>query len=431
MKRLPTQAFTLITLLFLISSCHSTSNNKSDFYSKMNKIASDEPEPFSGKSETISFYKAVLDIEKGSGIGTNFRGYVQLEDGSYYWGKLQIPENYDFSKDVHHVLNDYGYKTPEKNKGLFADNSQSVSRYHLGATLNHLSFNTFYDFWVQTAEMTIKIKWEVFDTHTDSVVYSFNSTAYAYESEAKGNAGEKLRTLFRKSFRNSVKELIAQDEWISIMSATTTKRVQKSYEETLTVPVSSKHKDYSLPEDTEELFTAVVIIQTETSHGSGVILSPEGYVLTAAHVIGEEDTVSVLLDDGFELEGKVVRKNPAKDLALIKIPGKNFKTLQLVKNPESVGADVYSIGAPLSLDLSYSVTKGILSGYRVNNGNNYIQTDANLNPGNSGGPLLTQEGFLIGIVSWKISLPDFEGLAFAVDLKNLEKDLFIQLVEES
>jgi len=74
-------------------------------------------------------------------------------------------------------------------------------------------------------------------------------------------------------------------------------------------------------------------------------------------------------------------------------------------------------------ELAFSVTKGIISGIREWRGRHYLQTDTALNPGNSGGPLLSVDGKIIGIVSWKIAAPGFEGLAFVVPIHALEEKL--------
>ena len=133
------------------------------------------------------------------------------------------------------------------------------------------------------------------------------------------------------------------------------------------------------------------------------------------------------MKSGIELEADVVRIDEAQDIALIKVDGKGYP--YLVPETEMVpvvGTEIYAIGAPFSESLAFSVTKGVISGLRESEGISYIQTDASLNPGNSGGPLLTSTGKIIGIVSWKISAPGFEGLSFGVPITSIESRLGIE-----
>ena len=86
-------------------------------------------------------------------------------------------------------------------------------------------------------------------------------------------------------------------------------------------------------------------------------------------------------------------------------------------NPER-GTDLFAVGHPLGEGLSFSVSRGIVSGFREMDGVRFIQTDASLNPGNSGGPLLDMNGHLVAIVVWKAVGADLEGLGFGVPIQD-------------
>jgi serine protease Do len=88
---------------------------------------------------------------------------------------------------------------------------------------------------------------------------------------------------------------------------------------------------------------------------------------------------------------------------------------------------VYAVGAPAGEEFAFSVSKGIVSGIRDLNGFSYVQTDASLNPGNSGGPLLDTQGNIVGIVSWKIVASGFEGLSFGVPPSAITRRLAIEV----
>ncbi|MBL8615059.1 MAG: trypsin-like peptidase domain-containing protein [Deltaproteobacteria bacterium] len=170
----------------------------------------------------------------------------------------------------------------------------------------------------------------------------------------------------------------------------------------------------SLPGQTEDAKKTVVTVITPNGNGTAVVTSSEGIAVTAAHVLGLYDTVMVRMSHGMELEAKVVARDEAKDLALIDIAGGGHPCARVAKTPATLGADVYAIGAPLGTELAFSISKGIISGYPALERGSFLQTDAALNPGNSGGPLFGADGQVQGIVSWKVAGKAAEGIAFAV-----------------
>ncbi|WP_336946998.1 Do family serine endopeptidase [Asaia sp. HN010] len=135
--------------------------------------------------------------------------------------------------------------------------------------------------------------------------------------------------------------------------------------------------------------------------GSGFIISPDGYIVTNNHVIKDADKVSVTLQDGTVLPAKIVGRDSRTDLGVIKIEGKTpFPTVSFGDSDKArVGDRVLAIGNPFGL--SGTVTSGIVSsrGRDINHGlyDDYIQTDASINRGNSGGPLFDLDGQVIGI----------------------------------
>jgi S1-C subfamily serine protease len=130
----------------------------------------------------------------------------------------------------------------------------------------------------------------------------------------------------------------------------------------------------------------VVTIETADGHGSGCLISADGYLITNAHVVGEEATVKVHLADGLEVKGKVVRVNTEMDLALVKIDVDGLTGFQLPTAASAeLGADVFAIGTPADKELGQSITKGIISGRRKIEGHAFLQTDVSINGGNSGG----------------------------------------------
>jgi len=138
----------------------------------------------------------------------------------------------------------------------------------------------------------------------------------------------------------------------------------------------------------------------ESSLGSGVVVSGNGYILTNHHVIAGADDIVVELKDGRVSKASVVGTDPDTDIAVLKIELNNLPKLILTTSPGRVGDLVFAIGNPFGV--GQTVTMGILSATGRNqvgvaNYENFIQTDAAINPGNSGGALINVRGELIGI----------------------------------
>jgi S1-C subfamily serine protease len=166
-----------------------------------------------------------------------------------------------------------------------------------------------------------------------------------------------------------------------------------------------------------EASKSVVTIIRKDSHGSGSIISPDGYILTNAHVCGSDSILKIRFKNGDETDAKLVRMNVDEDLALLKFDNKN-KIDGLVMafgiSEVAVADEIYVIGTPADLSLNQSISRGLISGDRIIKNKKLYQTDAAINGGNSGGAMLDANGILIGIPSSKIKGTGLEGLGFAI-----------------
>ena len=142
--------------------------------------------------------------------------------------------------------------------------------------------------------------------------------------------------------------------------------------------------------------------EPSSSLGSGVLVSPEGIILTNHHVISDADDIDIALSDGRKVKAKIIGSDPETDIAVLKIEAKQLPTPITLGKIESVhvGDVVLAIGNPFGV--GQTVTSGIVSAMGrdhvgINTFENFIQTDAAINPGNSGGALIDTRGNLIGI----------------------------------
>jgi S1-C subfamily serine protease len=173
-------------------------------------------------------------------------------------------------------------------------------------------------------------------------------------------------------------------------------------------------------------------IQQQRGQGSGFITRSDGVVLTNAHVVEGTSVVGVTLPDGRSFEGKVLGADPLTDVAVVKVVGSRLPVAPL-GNSESVrpGQWAIAIGNPLGLD--NTVTAGIISAIERTNAVGegqrvpYIQTDAAVNPGNSGGPLINDRGQVIGINTAIRQAPG-AGLSFAIPI-NVARQIAAQILD--
>jgi len=174
----------------------------------------------------------------------------------------------------------------------------------------------------------------------------------------------------------------------------------------------------------------------EQGLGSGVIVSPEGYILTANHVVEGADSVKVALQSGeLKLDAKVIGTDPMTDVALLKIESKQLLAAITIADSDKleVGDLVLAVGNPFAV--GQTVTMGIISGlgrggFGISGYEDFIQTDAAINPGNSGGALVDAQGRLVGINTAILSRSGgSQGVGFAVPA-NIARFVMERLIKE-
>tara|TARA_B110000196_G_scaffold194972_1_gene166972 strand:+ start:256 stop:1287 length:1032 start_codon:yes stop_codon:yes gene_type:complete len=167
--------------------------------------------------------------------------------------------------------------------------------------------------------------------------------------------------------------------------------------------------------------------------GSGLIISDNGYIVTNAHVIEQADEIAVSLSNGETINAEIIGTDPKTDIALIKIEQKDLIAANLGDSDQvRVGQFVIAAGNPFGL--SASITSGIVSAKgRSNVGiadyEDFIQTDASINQGNSGGPLVNLDAEVIGINTAMLGRNGNIGIGFAIPI-NLVKDIVSDLIDD-
>ncbi|HET7266651.1 MAG TPA: trypsin-like peptidase domain-containing protein [Oleiagrimonas sp.] len=170
--------------------------------------------------------------------------------------------------------------------------------------------------------------------------------------------------------------------------------------------------------------TGPAYTRREQSLGSGVIVSPKGYVLTNNHVIAGAQDIQILLYDGRVARAQVVGADPDTDLAVLKLDVGDLPAIQIATSKPRVGDVVLAIGNPLGI--GQTVTMGIVSAISRQlssaNPENFIQTDAAINVGNSGGALVNTQGRLVGINTALLGhASGAEGIGFAIPMDTAQR----------
>ena len=186
---------------------------------------------------------------------------------------------------------------------------------------------------------------------------------------------------------------------------------QSSFQQQISEIKASASSDFSGILD--NAIKGVVTIKTNVAQGTGFIITNDGYVVTNAHILSGGSYANLYTYDNSKYSAELVGYDTNIDIAILKISGSFNKLTLGNSNDVKVGEKVIAIGNPLGL--SFSATEGIVSAVDrvgINNLPAYIQTDAALNPGNSGGPLIDTSGEVIGINNFKAT---GENIGFALE----------------
>jgi len=232
-------------------------------------------------------------------------------------------------------------------------------------------------------------------------------------------------------------QLITSNYEANKLSTETGKNVEKQTAKTINNVVKSVVGISKLQQGGSSIF--LDNSEEKLGLGSGIILTDNGYILTNQHVAGNKySNCYVTLENGGVYSGSVIWADSNIDLAIVKIMASNLDYIKIGDSDNlSLAEEVYAIGNPIGIEFQRTVTKGIISGINrtikieEDEQGSYmedlIQTDATINEGNSGGPLVNTNGELIGINTVKIT--NAEGIGFAVPI-NIVKPILEKLVED-
>jgi S1-C subfamily serine protease len=237
------------------------------------------------------------------------------------------------------------------------------------------------------------IDWQIYSPIKKQVVAHINTsgTAKLENSELGGQ-----QRLLVEAFASNARGLAANAEFRTAMNAPkalTSGFVQPGQQSKILLAGSLK----AGPRHIDDASGGVVMLLAGSGTGSGILVSEDGYILTNAHVVGEDKTIRVRWPDGIETIAEVIRAAKDRDVAIIKTNPRDRTPLAIKRGALSPGQRVYAIGTPREKAFQNTVSSGIVSANRTINGLRFIQSDVSISPGSSGGALLDESGSVIGI----------------------------------
>jgi S1-C subfamily serine protease len=366
------------------------------------------PAPLAPGTQTrpVELSRLVAKLNRGQRIGQYKVNMLCMGGAPLTWGtggkqELDVDEFSDiFGKE----LGKLGFQAVGHSNNLFEEDEGSAE-YLVGGTITNIDMNLCFpgvtlkaadsrsDWNNSRGKAAIEVNWQIFSRLDRKVVATLTTTG-TYEARKQQSGG--IYAILFQAFGDSVRQLAASDQFRAVFIGSPVNLSVARVAPTKFEPI-----EIALPPrahaSVADAAGSTVLILSGSGHGSGFLISPDGLVLTNAHVAGGAKYLKIRWSDGVETLGEVTRIDKARDVALIKTDPRNRSPFAIRRTPATVGEDVYAIGAPLETNLQGTVSKGIVSANRVIDGLSYIQSDVTVNPGNSGGPLLDANRNLIGL----------------------------------
>jgi S1-C subfamily serine protease len=259
--------------------------------------------------------------------------------------------------------------------------------------------------------------WEIYSSLDRRVVAKITTSGGAdYKSKLQGNF---LPVVF-EGFRENVRQLLASEDFRRVVTGAAGTRSTLPAAPLADIPVNAPTTRVPVAQASR----SVAVVYAADGQGSGFLISADGYLLTNQHVVGGSKYVKLKWSNGTETLGEVVRVDRRRDVALIKTDAQGRAPLSLRLGAVQQGETVFAIGTPLDDSLQNTMTKGIVSAERMEKGLRFVQSDAGINHGNSGGPLLDEKGAVVAIAVSGL-LPDSHqmGLNFFIPIDDALKAL--------
>lgn len=394
--------------------------------------AEPEPQPISlGNlgSHPLIFRNVSYRIPTGTILGEVRIGRRVIDE--MRWSVAQS-KAIDFNVSVTDGLRNLGYNMRDSADALFDPAGEVKIRYVMAAIVHTVALDFEYKSsrrrrlteGVGTADVEVEV--QLHDAVANKTVYTRTFSGHGEDRGLKPNPiiEAVVMAILKTTTDPKFVELISKSPRQENSSQSPMDQVE--------VTTCPRDKSVSLPRDLPEMLEAVLEIQVGGIIGTGVIVSPDGWIVTAAHVVEDASEIWVRFENGAQVPATLQRSNTEFDVALLRVNGRDYPCSRMRNAAEDLelGSDVFAINIALGENRKPTVTRGVVSGYPEQNGKRFIQSDASVNPGSSGGPLFASDGTIAGITVAKVMGLGIEGLGFAVPIRDVVRHLSVRLRDD-
>lgn len=298
--------------------------------------------------------------------------------------------------------------------------ARSDPDYRVGGVLEAMSMGECRDGNDRKGDFSVTVKWEVFAPKLQKVVFATVTTGSIHTDSFGAVAGRDFEV---KAYIDSLHKALTDPGFTALKAVPGPAVAATGATSSSSGPLHLKAATVlagSTQANAAALRNAAATVMHDNVSGSAFYVA-DGYLLTNHHVVGTAHYVKVKLASGRVLVGEVVRDDMHRDVALIRTDSAAVTPLHVTMAEPAVGSDVFAIGSPLGQELAGTFTRGVLSGTREHDGLEYLQSDAAVNPGNSGGPLLDASSNVIGMTVLKIN--QAAGLSFFIPMREVANAL--------
>ncbi len=438
----------VLGLFLSVSACNTTGTMELPKVSSNDIVKLDTPVQ---DQASFALTKVVANIRRGTTIANFPAGGVEgVESGlcnlhhqgesTIEWGAgSSFLGNWstELGEVFYNTLAQQGVNVAGNPQDLF-DQSKEVSsaEYRIGGRIIEIkgNFCELHHWWdgrpldQYSGEMFLSVEWSIYSNLLKREVLKFKTNGYAQQKTAKRDG---VILALHNSFAAAAEQIVANQKFVDIA----VRKVEEG--DTFTggelVITGVKPRRRSIEKDIDGILPAVVTVRSGFGHGSGFVVSPFGTILTNEHVVGKAQNVAVVLSNGIELSGTVERRDAVRDVALVKVDLRLPNALAIRLSEPQRLEKVYAVGTPILEGLKSTVTSGVVSGVRKyrKDGLVYIQADAAISPGNSGGPLLDQNGNVIGISVATILPAESQSLNLFIPIQEALNALKIKFILDS
>lgn len=386
------------------------------------------------QTRPIQFRKIVIKLKRGEDIGAVESGLMCTPHAelTFRGGRMTL-DSEELTDTFRHELEIANYRVVGDPDALFEDPSSWKAQYLVAGLVKRMNANICYPMlgWGSTdakGEAFMEVQWQIYSRLDRKVVYELTTQGSSDVTDSRPS-GEV--DVFLDAFAQATRNLLGDQGFYDLIAGRpAVSSTQSTVAAASEVAVAGRARlDKSIGDNMATVRSNVVTVFAGDGHGSGFLIDNLGHLLTNEHVVRTAERVTVRFESGAEAVGSVLRTDARRDVALVKLDKAPSGGLPIRLDRPEVGSEVYAVGSPLEDRYNTTVTKGIISAYRTEDGLELIQSDVNILPGNSGGPLLDNHGNVIGISeAIRMFAPDVPaGISFFIPIAEALRSLGIRL----